>query len=363
MAVSRLRLKDMLESRLPGSVGLCASDVGQVASMVNAAQERLLTCREAGDTGWWGSYAEVGFVVTQNDPYITLPRGMARLIRLDACDYPIRPQNQFYEYLEFGSGHWPKLACNTTNVCQTGPALALRRNMVATQSDLTTPGYGLRIYASVEDATLTTIVSGTDANGQNLSSYRNSIPIKGLANTLTNPFSDLTLVGSTAAIELGSIYGIQKDTTARPVSFYEVNLTTGTQRLLLTMEPSEKVAAYSRYYLNGLPDGCCPTPGTAQGDNAVTIKAMVKLDLIPCVAATDYLLIQSREALIEECQSIRLGDMDSSGAKGQAAERHRNAVRYLQGQLVHYEGKSNPATNFAPFGTARLVNQMIGYQM
>lgn len=364
MAVSRLRLKDVLESRLPSSVGLCPSDVGPVSAVVNAAQERLLTCREAGDTGWWGGYPEIALTVTQAAPYITLPRGSARLIKLDVCDRPVRLQNQFYEYLTFGSGRWPKNNCSTWNICGAGPEMGFRRNMVPTFVDIATPNQGLRIYpGSPADVNLTVIVGGTDANGQTIYCLRNGVQIRGTYASLLLPFVDLRLPGSSATLELSSITSIQKDVTVGPVNFYQVDLTTGAQTLLLTMEPGETVAAYSRYYLNNLPDGCCTNPAVAPGTNPVTLKAMVKLDLIPAKVPTDYLLIQSLEALIAEAQSIRLADMDSTAAKGQAADRHTAAIRYLQGQLVHYEGKENPAINFAPFGYAHLVRQRIGYQM
>jgi hypothetical protein len=90
--------------------------------------------------------------------------------------------------------------------------------------------------------------------------------------------------------------------------------------------------------------------------------AMVKLDLVPVRVDTDYLLIQSLEAVIAEAQSIRLGDMDSAGAKQQAQERHVQAIRYLNGLSAHYEGTEQPAVLFSPFGSAHLSRQMIGYQ-
>lgn len=366
MAISRLRLKDMLESELTGSasVGICVGDVSSVARVVNRAQERLLTCREAGDTGWWGGYAEIALTATQNDPYITLPRGAARLIRIDACNYPVRIENQFYEYLDFGSGRWPKLGCDDTTVCASAPSMGFRRNTACTFSDLTTPNKSLRIYlGNSADVGKRVLVGGTDSNSQTLYSTSNGIAVPGLFATLASPFVDLKLSGSAIAVELGSINSIQKDATIGQVRFYEVDITTGAQRLILTMEPGETVASYARYYLGGLPDGCCQVAGTAPGSNIVSLTAMVKLDLIPAKVDSDYLLIQSREALICECQSARFGDMDSDSAKAQSAERHRQSVRHLQGQLVHEEGKEDPAINFAPFGSARLINQRIGALM
>jgi hypothetical protein len=72
------------------------------------------------------------------------------------------------------------------------------------------------------------------------------------------------------------------------------------------------------------------------------------------------LLIQSKEAIIAECQSVYLGDQEVANAKAQAAERHMAAVRYLRGQQRHYEGHDQTACMFAPFGSARLAYNNIG---
>jgi hypothetical protein len=357
--ISRLRLQDYQVSGGPELVGLCGSDTARVARLVNRVQERLLTCREAGETGWYGGYAEVVFNVDTSDPYITLPRGSARLLGLTACKSPIPLQNQFYEYMEFGSGNWPKIA--TVCACSKGVTQGLRRNTVPMQGTLTTPGYGLRFYTgNDDDAGKRVLVNCLDANGQAVFTEDGTYNTRtrGVYVTLAAPFTDMTLPGASAPLEVSAVLGVQKDQTIAPVTCYEVDIATSTDMtLLLTMEPSEQVAAYTRYYLNHLPDGCCPVTGTT---STVQVSAMVKLDLVKALVSTDYLLIQSLEAIIAEAQAMRLGEMDSADTKGQAVERHRQAIGYLQGQLVHYEGKDNPAVNFAPFGTARLLNQRIG---
>lgn len=346
------------------SLGICGSDWPQAAAIVNRAQRRLITCREAGETGWWGSYAEVVFNVTRNNPFITLPRGMARLISLNACDVPIEVNNQFYEYLQFGSGNLPKQCCpSTATVCGMDFVRAFRRNTVCTFADLVPTNKFLRVYTtSSVDAPLRAIIGCRDANGATLRQEDGPLQIQGLAVTLNYPFADVQLPGTTVPIELSAITSVQKDVTLGTVTFFEVDLTTGVQRLLLTMEPSEKIAAYTRYYINSLPRGCCCTPG-ATDDTNVQVKAIVKLDLIPVVVDSDYLLIQNPEAVMAECQAVRLAGMDTPESKALMAERHKEAVRYLQGELVHYEGKEHPAISFAPFGSAHLRNQKIGQMM
>lgn len=361
MPVSRLRFKDVMESRLPGDLGVCQSDWRSLAKLVNEAQERLIICPEAGDTGWWGSYAEMVFNVSRNSPTLVLPRGIARLIAVDACDTPIPLSNQFYEYLRFGSGRWPKTSCSTTTCSGIpGGLRGFRRSVACTFADIASTNKFLRIYPTeAADDNMRTLVSGLDANGAAISNLDGLIRVNGVFATLALPFVDVALPGTATPLGISSITGIQKDVTLGSVHYYEVDFTTGTQRLLLTMEPSEKVAAYQTYFFYKLPQGCCNVVG-ASDDSLVQLKAIVKLDLIPVVADSDYLLIQSAEAIIAECQSIRYSEMDSQEAVGKSLERHRAAVRYLQGQLIHYEGKESVAVNFAPFGNARLANQHIG---
>lgn len=363
MPVSRLRFKDVMESRLPNDLGVCQQNWAELARLVNAAQERLITCPEAGDTGWWGSYAEMVFNVTRNSPYLTLPRGVARLIAVNACDFPIFIRNQFYEYLDFGSGHWPKSSCSVATCMDNNLLRGFRRNVACTFTDLVPPNKFLRIYPTESgDVGNRVFVAGTDGLGNTIQTLDGLLQIRGVMATLALPFVDVILPGTSTAVEIASVTGIQKDVTIGNVLIYSVDFTTGAQSLLTTLEPSEKVAAYQRYYFQQLPQGCC-NAANATDDSAVQLKAMVKLDLVPVTVDSDYLLIQSTEAIIAECQSIRYSEMDSSEAMAKSAERHRAAVRHLQGQLIHYEGKENPAISFKPFGSASLANQRIGRLM
>jgi hypothetical protein len=170
--------------------------------------------------------------------------------------------------------------------------------------------------------------------------------VLGIFVVLGSPFVD-------SPMQITGLTGIQKDVTKAPVQFFEIDVTNGNQRLILTMEPTETVAAYRRYFVNGVPSVCCN--GTAP-----QVTALAKLELIPVVGDTDYLLIQNIEALIAECQSIRYSEMDSADAMQKSGERHLAAIRLLQGELVHYEGKDRPAISFKPFGSARLEHRRVG---
>lgn len=318
--------------------------------MVNAAQRRLLMCREAGDEGWWGSWAEVAFnVVSRTSPYLTCPREIARLEKIDVCRRPVPIQNQFMEYLDFGNGRMPKRRQDNLGVQN-----VFTRNNAITWRDLYPAPQILRAYATDPgdvNSSRRVLFQGIDPTDSVIYSQDGLNRVAGIFVTLSSPFVD-------TPFPFNQITGIQKDVTSGPVQIFQVDPTTGAEVLLLIMQPGERVADYRRYYFHNLPCNCCHAPGI--GIQPVQVTAIAKLDLIPVVVDTDYCLIQNLEAITEECQSVRYSEIDSESAKKMAAERHTQAVRLLQGELVHYLGKTNAAVSFSPFGTARLERQRVG---
>ncbi len=345
--MQRLRLYDLRRGRLPGVVGLCQSDISSVANIVNSAQRRLLMCKEACDEGWWGTWAEIAFNVSRTQPYITLPREVARLQFVDVCDGPIAVNNQFFEYLQFGNGRLPKTRPCTPIGSQ---IQGMARNNYPTTTDLTNGPQILRAYlGNAADAGQRIFYAGQDSNNRTVYTQDFTNRVTGQFVVLDSPFAD-------APQQWNRITGIQKDVTSGIVEVYQVDPTSGEEILLVTMQPTETTAWYRRYYFDQLPCSCC---GTCP-EQTLTVTAIAKLDLIPVRVDTDYLLLQNEEAIIEECQSVRLSEMDTANAKAMAQERHIQAVRLLNGELNHYNGKDQVAVNFAPFGSADLNKVMVG---
>lgn len=347
--MSRLRLLDFRLSDGPIAVGLCQGDIASCANIVNSAQRRLIYAREAGNEGWWGAWARIAFNVLKTNPYITGGRGMGRIINVTACRRALAIQNSFYEFLEFGIGLQPTDGCCASLSgagCQFEEMYD--RDMVPTFSDLAAGSY-VRVYSSSVDAGNRVLLQGTDQNDLTIRSQDGLVPVEGEYLTFQAPFVQ-------SPMTLNSITGIQKDITNFPVKFYEVNATTGDERSILTMEPTETVSGYRRYFLNGLPNDCCS--GTVAG--TVQVQAMVKLELIPVQQDPDYLLVPNLEALILECQAIRFDGMDSPSSDKKAAMKHHSAIGMLNGELTHRLGKTKPAVLFAPFGSATLARQGIG---
>jgi hypothetical protein len=315
-------------------------------------QARLLYCREAGDVGWYGGWAEMAFTVTRDDPYVTTPRGVARIEQLAVCRRPVPIQNQFYEFLDFSIGpqHLGQ-SCSAGGLCNQWLQV-YERNSVSTFVELDPVGKTIRVtYTNSNDIGKRVFLQGFDANEDKIYSTDGLNEVDGIYLVIDTPFVQ-------APFGISRLTGIQKDVTLGPVKFYEVDLTTGDTTLILTMDPSETVADYRRYFFGGLPRNCCADPNNPTTNILVT--AIVKLEMIPVVVDTDYLYIQNVPALIEEGKSYRHSNLDNSEAKQLSLAEHTQAVRFLQGQLVHREGKDRPATLFKPFGSARLERYRVG---
>ena len=360
----RLRLIDLRQSRLPSVLGYCSGDIPQLCQAINAAQERLITAKEASEDGWWGGFAEVRFNVSNSNPFITTPREIARLEMIDVCGTPIQLNNPFMEYMMFGAGRSPRRWQNGGGFCGfwRNRCQAFMRNNAVTFEDLLPAPQTIRIFAADPadtDGTHRVLLQGLDANGQVVYSQDGQNQVVGIFLTLSAPFVD-------SPFPFSQLTGIQKDVTAGQVQFFQVDPTTAVQNALHTMEPSEETALYRRYYLNRLPFNCCHSapnpcqPLPAGVSRYVQVTAMAKLELIPVTTDTDYTLIQSQEAIINECEAIRYEGMDNATAAGMADRKHRKAIGLLNGELAHRLGIDQPAVNFAPFGDARLERLNIG---
>jgi len=341
---------DFMASRGPQALGLCATDVAGCAAAVNASSERLLYAREVGDSGWIGTWAELQLVASQDEPFITMPFDVARIEQLNLCTFPIPVQNQFYEFLRFGFGRWPKSVCGSRHCA---PLAAYDRGKFPLFSDVVPPNKKIRIYMSDPDDELKQVLlQSLDGNDQIRYSLDGTVQITGDLMTLVPPFVDSPDI-------VNKVIGIQKEITLGALRFYEVDTITADQRLVLTMQPGETTASYRRYFVGGIPKSCCAN-SEATSATEIQLTAICQLTFVPVSVPTDWLVIPSVEAIIHECQCGRYLTMDEPNAKTMAAFHHREAIRLLQGQSVHEQGALNPAVSFAPFGSARLSCQRIG---
>ncbi len=354
--MERPTLATFMASRGPGAIGLCASDTAGCAAAVNAASQQILFSPAVGDSGWIGSWAELRFEASQEDPFITTPFDVTRIESLDLCTYPIPISNQFWEYLDWGFGRFPKFRANCTTLTngrgRCAPIRAYDRGKFPTFSDVIPPDKIIRVYMSnTADAGKRVLLQSLDGNDQPRYSLDGTVQVTGDFLTLVAPFVD-------SPTTVNKVTGIIKDLTLGPISFYEVDTVTADQRLILTMQPGETSASYRRYYLGGLPRNCCNL--LDQPVTTVQLTAICQLAYVPVAVTTDWLVIPNVEALINQCQSTRYLSMDLPNAKAMAEFHARQAIRLLQGQSVHDQGSLAPAISFSPFRGSPFVTTGYG---
>lgn len=333
-------------SPFPARCGICADDLSRVASVANIVQERLMIDPLAPDEGWWGGWVDAVFnvQVSSRTAYIVTPWDIARVIVLDICNRPRPIRNGFYEYLQFGTGHMPRNCQNLRNTVQQ----AFERDNVPLLGVFpsTAPQFIRAYVTNSADVGKRLIVQGPDSNGKTVlgTDPDTGAPIVGERLYLDLPFKQ-------SAFQYQNVTGFIKDATLGPVQIFAVDAG-GTQTLISSMEPNETTASYRRYLINNLPPNCCNSPtGTVQ------VNTKCKLDFVPVQSDTDYLIIQNIPALIEEGQSWRYSDQDTETAAKLEAKHHAKALALLNGQLDHYQGKTNVAISAPIFGSAKLRPQ------
>ena len=332
-------------------MGICQADP-KVAAYCNESQDRLLIDPLTPDQGWWGGSVDLNLAATIQDrsAYVAVPREIGRLVGVAICDHPLAIRNRFYEYLQFGAGLKP-------SKCQGGHCDSLlqayeRDNVVTLAPMLPTPQQ-IRVYPSdTRDTGLRVFIQGRD---QNKKTVLSTDPTTGQATT--GEYLQIAFPFTTSLNTFSPpLYGIQKDETYGPLEFFQVDPATGAETILTAMEPTEGVASYRRYLVNGIPTHnlCCASPASP-----LHLKAKGRLDFIPVVNETDYLTIPCVPALIEEALSLRLSRMESGSSQQDSIYHHGAALRLLNGQLDAYEGKVSTAVKVSLFGSARLRPQPV----
>lgn len=370
----RVTLSSVQQSMLPKAIGLCAADLPSIAAYVNRAQERLINC--GGETGWIGGWQHVAFPISPCHPYFTLPPEWSRVINMDICRFPLRIQNEFYEYLEAGPGlqgcpiprnandfkelnqtpnfgNWRRGRCGALQGLERGMNFPLFR-------DIEPLNQYVKIYTTnVLDVGKRVLIGPAwDQNGNPIYTLDGNNQVNGFYLTLESPSVTSTMIVS-------RIDGIQKDSTYGQVIFKQLDANTATEVTLSKFAPWETIPTYRRYYISHVPyqpecpqSPCVTVNGAPPVPREVPVNALVKLGYTPAVLATDFLIIGCIPALIEECKAIRFMDMDAPNSPQMAEVYHRRAIKMLQDEMRTYLGELQPAVQFSPFGTAHLSRPM-----
>lgn len=362
----RLTLQNLSNTRIPQVIGKCATDLTAIASYANEAIQRLIQDRAFGETGPWGTSRRVVFNVDPADPYITQPREIARLENLDVCKSPVSIANEWYEVMEAGPGlqtndtccelawNWGWYGLFGYGSCYSGTAV-FDRGTVSSAYELTASNKKLRVYVTdSRDIGRRILISGaTDQNGSRVYTQDGLNAVDGFYLTMDSPFA-------TSSFIVTGWQGIIKDATFGDVLLKEVDATTGVERLLGRYAPSETNPSYRRYFFKNLPKTPVSPATTPATYKPIQVTAMAKLEFIPVVRATDFLLIGNIPALKEEFESIRYSEMDNTAAQQMSILKHKNAVRLLRNELIHYLGNQTPAITMAIAGLEGMREQRIG---
>lgn len=321
-------------------LGVCRDDLTELASYINEATQRLIDA--SGETGFWGGWYRTVFNVECDNPYITLPREIARIAGADICRTPININNQWYEFLEAGPG------LQTDSECSCGTLALYDRGNYPTAHVPTTTNKYLRAYVTnASDVNRRILISGAvDQNGTRIYTQDGLNPVDGFYMVLNQPFV-------TSSMIVTSFSGIIKDATFGDVILKEVDATTGVERLLSRFGPDEINPTYRRYFIKSLPKPIAPA-------TTVQVEVMAKLEYIPLVRGTDFLLIGNIPALKEECMSIKHAEVETPESKAMSILEHKTAIKLLNAELTHYLGKQRPAITVKVDGLEGLHLERIG---
>jgi len=347
----RLSVHEIRATSVFSEAGICSSNLQGLLAALNNVVQRLMLA--GGETGWYGTWSSMVFNLDPNNPFITAPREVARLINLDVCRYPIKIQNGFFEFLQFGHGYQKQF--NTSGNCASNRCCAhmeaYDRGSTPVTVDLPS-GSKIRVYwTNTGDDKRRVFIAGTDTNNLPITSVDNGSQVNGFFLSLDQlfPFTD-------SAYTLNKLNGIIKDITLGPVNVYAVD-SVGNQTLLASLQPSERSPSYRRYFIAGMPNQCLDCDSVV---NQVQIQAMARLDFVPMTNDVDFCLIGNLPALEEGLIAWRLRKVDSPTAKAEAKAHEKEAIRLLNQELVMYLGKEDPAVGFSPFGPAHLSHLNIG---
>lgn len=291
-------------------------DDDRFTAYVNESERRLVTRLKS-----FGTVTRYQICATEG--CITWPRHIAAIEAAAVCDNPIPIRNGWFESLENGYGLQGDADCSN---CNGGLQLYDRPN-ACVFADIRGTDKVIRVYADVaEDADAKILLQGYDENNNWIRTEPN-----GAGNGwVDGEYVSISTVATDSTKTFSAITGVQKPATNGVVRLYEYDTATTVQRAIAVYEPDETRPWYRRSLIGGLSaisnDSDCETK---------TVTVWVKLDFIPVVNDTDWLVIGNLPAIKDMCQSIRKAE---ANLFEEATAWEARAVNELQKELRHYRG-------------------------
>lgn len=320
----RTTLADVKASRIPDAIGLCVTD-SRFLSTVNEAQQRLLTKGH-----WFGTYAKYKICATQG--CITLPPQLATIETVAISGIPIPVHDLWYEFLENGWGTRNDSCSSTSSNGTCGIPEANYRGQFPTFSDVRgTTKKLLFVCDLASDVGKTVLALGYDENNNWIRTNQGGTIKDGELITLAQS------PGTQSTNKFTWLKDLQFP-TARDgqVWLYSLDTITAAQVMLGHYQYWETHPSYARYLFPSLVNAC----GANGNCRSCVVELIGKLQYIPAINDTDYMIIGNIPALKAMCVGIRQSEKEPDVTKKAAimAAAYAEALGELDSELDHQLG-------------------------
>lgn len=344
----RTTLSDVRNSRIPKAIGLCPDDT-RIPAIVNEAQQRLLT-----KGLWHGTFGR--FRICTDNQCVTLPPQIATIESAAVCGEVVAMRDTWWEFLDNGFGPINSTSgcasCGTGDTVGGGLGVGMYRGRFCTFKDIQPSGKKLNVVCDLStDVGKEVLLLGYDDNGNWIRTDQGGT----IKDGELVAFAQST--GTTTTNYFSSVNDIQLPDDMDGQSWlYEYDVSATTRRLIGKYEYFETRPNYARYFFPSVcirtcdDNTCCQTP----------IDIVGKLEFIPVVNDTDYLIIGNIPALKEMVVGIVNAEKaPDSLAKNQImTSAYAMAMNELDQELRHYRG-DGVITAVNVMGTAIYANSGI----
>lgn len=306
----KITFADAKNSRLPGSIGCCPTDL-RFRDLLNEGQERLLI-----EGHYAGTTAPFRFCAT--DGCITFPPQIETLETIAVCGVPGRIRTQWYEFLEGGWGMRSQQTNTTSSggcACSGGGAgggcmaEAIDRGRFPVFGDIVGTDKKLTFICDLPgDVGKEVLALGYDQNGNWIRTTQGGIVKDGEIIILAQG------AGTTSVNFFSVVTGIQFNTPKDgQVWLYEYNTTTLQSRMIGKYEYFETRPNYRRYLFPSIRSGISdPLTGAC---SQTIVQGIAKLSFIPVKDDTDYLTIPCLPALKDMLMALNHAEHEPDSVK------------------------------------------------
>lgn len=279
-----------------------------------------------------------------------MPPQIASIEKASVCGSPLRMRDMWYEFLENGFGIQYALNNTTSSsgaisgggCCGANSAMwpgcfgmgdALQRGTFPTFQDIHGTNKKLTVVCDlISDVGKEVLLLGYDENNNWIRTTQSGVIRDGEIVALAQN------AGTTTVNKFTVVTDIQPpDDLDGQWWLYEYNVDTAILRMLGHYQYFETRPNYQRYFFPMIPSGT-----DSNGDcTLTTVEVIAKLDFIPVVRDTDYLVIGSLPALKEMTRAIYLSENEPDYEKAQRilTAGEALAMHELNKELEHYLGE------------------------